>query len=242
MLVDFVADRGMALGTLARLTIGSAPRRVRERIRWADWGPDGNSMAIVQDVGGRDRLEYPIGTMLYETPGSISMVRVSPDGERVAFSEHPLRGDIRGWIKVVDRAGSVVSLAGEDAAQYGLAWSPDGTSVVFSASTGELDQPTWVRRVYSVPASGRAPAELLLDAPGGLNVNDVNARGICLPVGLTLAPASWFNYRALSRTQSFMDVRLVCAVRCPVTAAWLRSSATKAREQAGRARHSPQKN
>ena len=177
VLVDSVADRGMTLGTLARLSIGGAPRRVRERIRWADWGPDGNAMAIVQDLGGRDRLEYPIGTMLYETPGTISMVRVSPDGARVAFSDHPLRGDIRGWIKVVDRAGRVVSLAGEYTAQYGLAWSPDGRSVVFSASTGDLDQPTWVRRVYSVPASGRAPAVLLLDAPGGLHVNDVNARG-----------------------------------------------------------------
>jgi len=177
MLVDHVADRGMALGTLARLTIGGAPRRVRERIRWADWAPDGNSMAVVQDVGGRDRVEYPIGTMLHETPGWISMLRVSPDGERVAFTEHPLKGDTRGSIKVVDHAGKVLSLAGEYAAQYGLAWSPDGTSVVFSAPTGELDQPTWVRRVYSVPASGRAPAELLLDAPGGLHVNDVNARG-----------------------------------------------------------------
>ena len=177
VLVDRVADRGMALGTLARLTIGGAPRRVREGVRWADWGPDANSMAIVQDVGGRDRLEYPIGTLLHETAGWISMVRVSPDGERVAFSDHPLRGDIRGWIKAVDRVGRVVNLAGEYAAQYGLAWSPAGTSVVFSASTGDLDQPLWVRRVYSVPASGGAPAELLLDAPGGLHVNDVNARG-----------------------------------------------------------------
>jgi serine/threonine protein kinase len=177
MLVDSVADRGMTLGTLARLSIGGAPRRVRERIRWADWGRDGSSMAVVQDVGGRDRLEYPIGTMLYETPGWISMVRVSPDGARVAFSDHPLRGDIRGWIKVADRAGRVVTVAGEYAAEYGLAWSPDGTSVVFSASTGELDQPLWVRRVYSVPASGGAAPELLLDAPGGLHINDVNARG-----------------------------------------------------------------
>ena len=115
--VDMVADRGMPLGTLARLTIGGAPRRVRERIRWADWAPDGNSMAVVQDVGGRDRLEYPIGTTLHETPGWISMLRVSPDGERVAFTEHPLKGDTRGWIKVVDRAGKVLSLAGEYAAQ-----------------------------------------------------------------------------------------------------------------------------
>jgi hypothetical protein len=105
------------------------------------------------------------------------MVRVSPDGARVAFSDHPLRGDTRGWIKVVDRAGKVLSLAGEYPAQYGLAWSPDGTSVVFSASTGELDQPLWVRRVYSVPASGGAPPALLLDAPGGLHINDVNDRG-----------------------------------------------------------------
>jgi serine/threonine protein kinase len=110
MLMDSVADVGGPLGTLARLTVGGAPRRVRERIRWADWAPDGNSMAVVHDVGGRDRLEYPIGTTLHETAGSISMVRVSPNGEQVAFTEHPLKRDGRAWIKLVDRAGKVLVL------------------------------------------------------------------------------------------------------------------------------------
>ena len=35
------------------------------------------------------RLEFPIGTVLYETSGRINQVRVSPDGGRVAFVDHP---------------------------------------------------------------------------------------------------------------------------------------------------------
>jgi hypothetical protein len=177
VLVDAVADMGGTVGTLARMSIGGAPRRIRERVRYADWAPDGNAMAIVHEVGGRARIEYPVGTVLYETTGFIGVVRVSPDGERVAFNDYASRGDGRGWIKSVDRGGRVVTLSGELAGHFGLAWSPDGASVVFSASTGDSAQPSTVRSVYSVRASGHAPAELLLDAPGGLHVNDVNARG-----------------------------------------------------------------
>jgi serine/threonine protein kinase/Tol biopolymer transport system component len=177
VLVDAVADMGGTFGTLARLTIGGAPRRLRERVRYADWAPDGNSLAIVHDVEGRARIEYPIGTVLYETTGFIGVVRVSPDGERVAFNDYASRSDGRGWIKAVDRAGRVVTLSGELTGHYGLAWWPDGASVVFSGSTGTSDQPSTVRSVYSVQASGRALPDLVLDAPGGLHVNDVNARG-----------------------------------------------------------------
>jgi dipeptidyl aminopeptidase/acylaminoacyl peptidase len=82
-----------------------------DRESQADWSPDGNSLAIVQDLGARDRIEYPIGTPLYETSGVISMLRVSPDGDRVAFGEYPQRGDDRGLIKVVDR-GATLSVDG----------------------------------------------------------------------------------------------------------------------------------
>ena len=52
----------------------------------ADWGPDGESLAVVRAVGGKFRLEYPIGTVLYETEKRPSMMpRVSSDGKLVAF-------------------------------------------------------------------------------------------------------------------------------------------------------------
>ena len=82
-----------------------------------------------------DRLEYPIGKTLYEVRrGYLSDPRVSPDGSRVAFLEHPARYDDRGWLKVVDRDGTVTTLAGEFWGGEGVAWSPDGATLFFSSA------------------------------------------------------------------------------------------------------------
>ena len=148
-------DQRLYSGTLARMTIGSSPRAVLEDVREADWSPDGASLAIVHDLGnGRDRLEYPVGTALHEASGYLSDPRVSPDGSRVAFFEHQWRFDDRGWVKVVDRGGKVTTLTDEFLGLQGLAWTPDGATVVFSgnAAGGSVLQP------MSVPASGGAPA------------------------------------------------------------------------------------
>ena len=46
----------------------------------------------------------------------------------MAFFEHQWRFDDRGWVKVVDRAGKVTTLAGELWGLQGLAWTPDGST------------------------------------------------------------------------------------------------------------------
>ena len=74
-----------------RMTGGGAPREILEDVQWADWSPDGQSLAVVRDLGGKVRLEYPIGKVLYETAGWISHPRVSPEGDVVAFLDHPFR-------------------------------------------------------------------------------------------------------------------------------------------------------
>ena len=50
------------------------------------------NLAVVRDVGGRNRLEYPIGKVLYETGGWISHPRISPKGDMVAFLDHSAAG------------------------------------------------------------------------------------------------------------------------------------------------------
>ena len=131
--VSFIAQR-LFRGTLARMSIDGSPRPWMEGVREADWSPDGSTLAIVHDMGTKDRLEYPIGTVLYETAGYMSDPRVSPDGTRVAFMDHQARFDDRGWVKIVDATGKVTTLAGEFSGEEGLAWSRDGATVFFAAN------------------------------------------------------------------------------------------------------------
>lgn len=123
-------------GTLARTPIGGGtPRELLTSVHDADWSPDGSQLAVVHEVSGMDRLEYPIGTVLYETPGYLSDVRVSADGQRIAFLEHPERGDNRGAVAVVDLKKNHQILTPQYLAVEGLAWTGDG-AVAYGASNG----------------------------------------------------------------------------------------------------------
>ena len=166
-------------GTLARMTLGSSPRAVLEHVREADWGPDGDTMAIVHDLGnGRDRLEYPIGTALHEASGYLSDPRVSPDGSRVAFFEHEWPFDDRGRVMVADRSGTVTALSENFWSVEGLAWTGDGSTLIFSGNLagGSLMQP------MSVPVSGGRPAQPVFGVPGRLIVHDIARDGRWLAV------------------------------------------------------------
>jgi serine/threonine protein kinase len=102
------------LGTLARMPLGGgAPRALLDSVREADWSPDGAELAVIRTVNGRDRLELPIGRPLYESSGYLSDPRVAPDGEHIAFAEHPFRWDDRGTVKIVDGTGKVAATSPE---------------------------------------------------------------------------------------------------------------------------------
>ena len=119
-------------GTLARMTLGAAPREILENVREADWAPDGQSLAVVRDVEAKDRLEFPVGTLLYESAGYLSDPRVSPRGDHVAVYDHPTRYDNRGHLVIVGRDRRVTVLARDAPALEGLAWTPDGTELIAS--------------------------------------------------------------------------------------------------------------
>ncbi|HSP94123.1 MAG TPA: protein kinase [Thermoanaerobaculia bacterium] len=158
-------------GTLARMALGGgAPREVVENVREADWSPDGSSIAIIREVDGKDRLEFPIGKVLYQTGGYVSDLRVSPRGDRIAFFDHPIRYDDRGTLAVVDRAGKKTVLSGDYGAEEGLAWAPGGEEVLFSA--GE----NYSRfQVQAVTLSGRK--RVVLESAGGLTIQDISREG-----------------------------------------------------------------
>ena len=179
--VTFVSGL-VAIGTLSRMTFDSAPRPVLAGVKSADWSPDGNSFAIVRRVEGLDRLEYPIGTVLYKSPGYISDVRISPDGTRVLFMDHQTEGDDRGWVRIADRDGTIALVAGEFPSTQGTAWSHDGGTVFFSGAVGNQNLVVW-----SAPAPRAGGAEpsrtQLLSVPGEMAVVDAAADGSLLTIG-----------------------------------------------------------
>jgi Tol biopolymer transport system component len=147
------------------------------------------------------RLEFPIGRVLYETAGNIQNPRVSPRGDRVAFADHPIVGDARGDLAVVDLAGKKTTLAAGWEDLGGLAWSADGSEVWFTASSAGAD-----RVLHAVTLSGRQ--RLVSRVPGNLILQDVASDGRVLlshgtnhPVILGLVPGdtkerdlTWLDY------------------------------------------------
>ena len=165
--------QGIPVGTLSRVPLaGGAPRELMEKVFEADWAPDGNSLAVVRRLG-KFSLEYPAGKKLYETAGWISGVRVSRDGERIAFVDHPARGQTRGAIAVLDREGKKKTLGREwssFASTGGVAWSPDGKEVWFTA--GEVSGVTAVR---AVDLEGHE--RVVMPSTGNLTLQDVTPGG-----------------------------------------------------------------
>jgi Tol biopolymer transport system component len=158
-------------GILARVSLGgTAPREILENVRQADWSPDGSELAIICVAEGKDRLEFPIGKVLYETAGYLSDPRVSPSGDRIALFEHPTQGDDRGSVILVDRAGKRTLLSGDYEREEGLSWSRTGDEVLFTASTTGS-----VTTLYGVDLSGHR--RVALASPGGLTMHDVSRTG-----------------------------------------------------------------
>jgi hypothetical protein len=160
----------MAVGTLARMSPTGAPREILDNVAAADWSPDGSSLAVVRVVENRYRLEYPIGTVLYESPGWISYIRVSPDGRSVAFLDHPSFPDDRGSVMVAGTHGRVRALRADFASVAGVAWSSRGDEVWFSASTLGSS-----RSIYVVDLKGRT--RVVATLPGSARVQDISASG-----------------------------------------------------------------
>ena len=193
---------GEDVGTLARVPFGGgAPREVLEGVSGADWGPDGESLAVVRAVTGKFRLEYPIGTVLYETEKRPPMMpRVSSDGKLVAFFDFDVEvGDYALCVIGHDRARQVLSRGWR--AIGALNWSPNDHEVWFSGG-----QPGTDPALYAVTLSG---AQRLVSQTGGMIVmQDVARDGRVL----------------LSTVNSRLGIHFVPPNGSPRDLAWLDSS------------------
>jgi len=158
-------------GTLAQVPLtGGAPREVAEGVISADWSPDGNSLAVVRFKDGGVSLEYPLGKILYKTEGWISDARVSPDGERVAFIDHPILYDSRGSVDVVDRGGNRKTLTTTFSDVLGLCWHPSGKEIWFTGSDVHLSS-----NLMAVTLAGHR--RLVWAGAGEVRVQDISQEG-----------------------------------------------------------------
>jgi Tol biopolymer transport system component len=156
-------------------------------------------------VEGRFRLEYPIGNVLYETAGWITYPRFSPGGDRIAFLDHPTLGENYGSVSLVDLSGHKTTLSSGWKQLKGLAWSPTGNEVWFSANRTTRSQ-----LVYGVTLAGKE--RLLLQAPGWMRLQEISRDGrvlllqasprsriVCQPPGPSAErDLSWFDWSTVA--------------------------------------------
>ncbi|HZZ17279.1 MAG TPA: hypothetical protein VFE08_15120, partial [Candidatus Sulfotelmatobacter sp.] len=157
-------------GMLARAPLaGGSPREVLEDVSWADWDANGE-LVVVHHTLGRDRIEYPIGHVLYQSNGWISHIRFSPQADKIAFMDHPALWDDRGSVALVDLSGHMSVLSPEWVSEAGLAWSPDGKEVWFSGVERGTN-----RDLLAANMSGHI--RRILDLPEGMTLEDVAPDG-----------------------------------------------------------------
>ena len=219
----FVED-WLSKGMLAQMPLSAnVPRELLDAVQGADWSPDAKTLAIVRDVEGRNRLEFPVGRVLYETVGWISYPRVSPKGDRVARLDHAVRGDSGGSVVVVDKSGRKTEVSRGWGDLQGLAWS--GDEIWFTAS-----KLGFRRDLHAVKLTGKA--RIVAQLGDNLTIQDISrqGRGALLCGKIASEPGQWLSL--LERLTDGISRGWTCRSRsiCRRTAAgfsWTTAGATR---------------
>src|ERR1700691_662314 len=149
---------------------GGAPLPLDQGIWGADWAPDNSRMAVIRYGSRPEAIEYPRGKILYESSGWLSDVRVSPSGNEGAFIDHLVMGDDGGNIMAVDAKGSHRTLSTGWASAHGLAWTPAGREIWFTAARSGV-----TRALYAADLSNNV--RVIAAFPGTLTLCDISASG-----------------------------------------------------------------
>jgi len=172
---------GNCQGTLGMVPVaGGTPREIVEDALAADWSADGSEMAVIRQVEGKYRVEFPRGKMIYESDRPLRFLRISPRGNAVAFAElHGVDGDA-GWSLAFDRSGKQLVRSATYVSVEGVAWSPSGDEVWVGATTQEA----WANAIHAIGFNGKE--RIVLRLPGILRLHDVSRDGRIL-----LTQESW---------------------------------------------------
>ena len=157
-------------GTLSHASLaGGAARELLADVNAADWSPDGKGLAVAHGPKGKSLLEFPPGKVIHEPEGVLSNVRFSPDGRLIAFWEYVPSG-ARVVVVSSDGSGRRVLSDGWRLPSFGLAWSPSGREIWFTAirAQGQTE-------VHAVDLSARV--RLVARLPGFLTLFDLARDG-----------------------------------------------------------------
>jgi eukaryotic-like serine/threonine-protein kinase len=137
-------------GILAQVPVlGGTPREVLDGVLRADWAPDGRLAVWRRPEKGVPQLEYPPGNVLYSSPKLVFALRVSPDGKQVAINI--ATSGQRTAVMIFGLDGSTRTVANLEVFARGLAWTPDGKEVWYSAP--HVTDQAW--SIYGVTLDGR---------------------------------------------------------------------------------------
>jgi Tol biopolymer transport system component len=188
------------------LSGGGAPRELMDDVQDADFFPDGATLAVTRNGNAQTILEFPAGTRRYASSGWISHVRVSPDGQRVAFIDHPVRGDDRGTVFVMDRSGKREALSPEYASLQGLAWRPDGHEIWFTGA-----QIGFLCALHAVTLDKNV--RTIYTAPSRLVLQDISPGGRALIVSEDIQVGTSVSVNGIpERDVSWLDCSFVCDI------------------------------
>ena len=187
--------------TLARAPLaGGAPREILENVSSAAWSPDGSELAVLRLVGGKNRIEFPIGHVLYETEGDIPILDLSFDGETIAFPETPGGGSDISVSTVNRRRERRVFSQGWRSQGFNLLWA-SSQELWVQAQTGGMPS----REMYAVGLSGTR--RLVTRMPAPFYLADVAASGsaLILPGAYRVGLAGTPPGESRERDFSFLD-------------------------------------
>ncbi len=189
----------MTKGILAVAPLsGGAPHALLADVCDGDIAADGKSVAIVRCSGTMQTLEFPVDNVLFSTNGWIGAPRISPAGDAIAFLEHPLLGDDRGYVSIVDMHGNAKRLTGEWAGEDGLAWSAIDNQVWFTSSSHTEQQ-----SLRAVNRSGQQ--RIILSSVTELSLRDIGKNGDVLLTSMRVSTDLAMGHRGAKSLHS-LDV------------------------------------
>jgi hypothetical protein len=172
---------GLCQGTLGLVPpAGGTPREVADGVLAADWSADGSEMAVILQLAGKYRVEFPRGKMLYESTHPLGYLRIAPHSDAVAFGEFSSVDGDAGWVVAVDRSGKQLLRSVTFVSLEGVAWAPSGDEIWAGATRTE----GWANEVVGLGLNGKQ--RVVLRLPGILRLHDVSRDGRVL-----LSKESW---------------------------------------------------